>query len=542
MAKTITVSTIATPTWFAWTPVIGVWTLPAWTYYYKIMAVKASYWVLFGGGKYSSAPSAEIAVVLGGVWSINFTWTAVAWASGYMIFRTPVSGNYTYRQYSGWASEYYGKCLRPTYSEFSATTNAYTDTGAISTSITTNQGESYWDYFDHQVPLLNCTGGDVADYFNFDYLYSQDVLNGWGYITRTWDSIIWYTYTVKANITCTSAWYWREPDSFDTFVLIGWGFECTHASSTTIMGTERATWEYLYGKRFILPASQGYYGCSNVTFAGNTTLYGTTFITANTTYRWYTNDYQVGRINLSFTNTYTLGGCTFIGTMYATSLLATGAVSSVKRCNFYKWVRTLNIASGDYSNTTMEDISIADDALGIHFEAQAITTIEFIGGSISTSGWAKDVQIYYSWANLTLVDTIYDSTKVYCGAWFTGTWPWAQFHNKNRVDIKVLDYLNNPIVWATVSITNNLGTQVDAVTDSNGNITQQKIETFQYVTNTNATHFFTAWEKTSYWPFTIRIRAPWYKEYVSKQDISSQVKSIITLHKNKQLNFSNKIK
>ena len=140
MAITATLTTVGVPTNFTATPNTASGTLPAGTYYYKIIAVVSSS-VLSTFNHYQSAPSAEISAVLGATGKVDLSWTAVAGATGYMIWRTKVSGDYRHKVvYSGGVTSIYYKCkvLRPStsdnYQRHTTTGTTYSDDGTVTTT------------------------------------------------------------------------------------------------------------------------------------------------------------------------------------------------------------------------------------------------------------------------------------------------------------------------------------------------------------------------------------------------------------------------
>jgi hypothetical protein len=202
MARAITLQTCATPANFIATPGSGG-SLPAGTYYYKIIALKNG---MNQSTQIRSAPSAEISATVGANGKVDLSWTAVSGASGYIIWRTRVSADYRH-QLTPQGNNFRCKTLRGAYNAHSATGTTYSDTGAISTA-ETDQSTTHFLFLDFAVPRLDISGGDAAEPFSMEHLYQQDIANGWSLITRTGDRIIGYTYTVKATIYSNTATYW----------------------------------------------------------------------------------------------------------------------------------------------------------------------------------------------------------------------------------------------------------------------------------------------------------------------------------------------
>src|SRR6266536_2992662 len=113
MARTITVKTLATPTGFAATPSTGG-TLPAGTYYYKMIAVFGNTSTLSSSMQYRSAPCAEISVTVVANGKVDLSWGVVIGATGYIVWRSKVSGDY--RQKVGF---YKYHTIRSVYTDYS---------------------------------------------------------------------------------------------------------------------------------------------------------------------------------------------------------------------------------------------------------------------------------------------------------------------------------------------------------------------------------------------------------------------------------------
>ena len=523
MAKTITITSRSTPGSFAGTPVVGVGTLPAGTYYYKIIAISAI------NGGIRSAPSAEISVVLSATGSVNLSWAAVA-SSYYMVWRTTVSGDYVHKTISGVGASYKCKMLRTAHNAVSSSTTTMTDNGSVLTTNVT-QGIIHYEYYDYEIPAVNISGGDAADPFSMKYLYDQDVALGWGYITRAGDSFTGYTYTIKCLIYAHSACYWVDKDGRSTWIVLG-GINFT-SDSTIILGWESTNEEWLYGVRIIKPVHTGYYALPQITFAGTTSLYGCTFDHINTEYQGYivplNYDYslQCGASSLAFSGNYIIKGCKFIGPAYSTTFTG-GGVFLVERCDFSAGSRTFSLLGGDFSTGQFKDIYVKDGGTGINYERSIQTYATFVGGLVKAG--LRSVQLAYAGADLTLVDTIFDEAKIqfYQGLTYTGAG--ATLHYQNRIDITVLDDVNVPIENVSVTMKNvNSVVQFSVLTDALGAISQQRVEAYKYYPADNTVHTVTAAEKTNYNPFILTISKAGYETYTEKVTISSQVTKSVTL-------------
>ena len=178
MAISITKIDVATPTTFAATPAAGG-SLADDTYYYRI----ASYRKYLGSYYMSyvfcySAWSAEVsATTSGSNNTVALTWDAMANATGYIVQRSLVSGDYgdlkdkqTMVFSTRWGKETVG----------GVTTNSMSDTGGA-------QGAAaQWDGvnldLDNEWPIIDISGASVADTVTLSAILDEDISQGWNLI------------------------------------------------------------------------------------------------------------------------------------------------------------------------------------------------------------------------------------------------------------------------------------------------------------------------------------------------------------------------
>ena len=155
---------------------------PGVTYYYKICATNSTGWGRNG------LPTAEISAVADANGSIDLSWTAVAGALAYVIYRTPNSGDYSI-VYSSTPldPDSVMMCLRNGGSRYSnpytTTSTSFTDLGSTTTNSSTSPTAFY--LYDNQPFLPNgrgdirISGGIDGAEANFDDIYSDAVANGY---------------------------------------------------------------------------------------------------------------------------------------------------------------------------------------------------------------------------------------------------------------------------------------------------------------------------------------------------------------------------
>ena len=533
MARVATLSTLATPTGFGGVESATAGNLPARTYYYKIIA-------LYGGGsgpssstQKRSAPSSEINVVnTTANKSIDLSWNAVSGATGYIVWRTLVSGDYE-NAYKPGGNKFNCKALRTTYSVYSTTGTTLNDNASstgIQQATATYQSLYHYMYLDFAVPRINISGGDVTDSFSMEYLYQQDLSNGWGVITRTGDVMIGYTYEVKAHIYASSAIYWKEEYYPNTWILWA-GFYSSNSGSTVLLGYESATEEWAYGVRFIILGHFGYYSFPNSQFSGNSSLYDCSFHIRNHSYEGYTlpvqansmYGMQAGGMSIGFSHNYTLKGCRFKGAPWSTRFDG-GGTFLVERCDLSIGGRTFALGGGDFSTGEFKDVYIKDNSQGINCERRTAT---LRGGKVIAGTYT--IFIAFGDAYLTLVGVDFDDTKIY---WYQGqsVSPGAKLDVKEEFDITVLNPDGTAISGATVTVKNKDDTeQFSLSTDANGEITSQDVLRLFCTPANNTNHAITADEKTNYNPFTLEIKKAGYKTYKNEFTIDSSIDWTIAL-------------
>lgn len=540
MAITATLTTVGVPTNFTATPNTASGTLPAGTYYYKIIAVVSSS-VLSTFNHYQSAPSAEISAVLGATGKVDLSWTAVAGATGYMIWRTKVSGDYRHKVvYSGGVTSIYYKCkvLRPStsdnYQRHTTTGTTYSDDGTVTTTEAT-QGSYAYEHFDYGIPKISISGGDSTTPLSMEYLYQQDVTNAWGVITRTGDAIVGYTYEVKALIYATASVYWREEKYFNTWILRS-GLYLVGSTSDVQLGIESSYNARTNGVRIIAPAHTGYFSAASIAFGGTSKFYGCEFICKNTQYEGFTADNlyagsgsdasQTGRLYIQFNALYTLKDCNFFGSGFSNSFVG-GSAFLIERCNLRLGSRTFSMSGTATTGTVLDTYIYNIDSSCINIEGNISWT--FRGGKLQSPTSGRDVLAAYE-AKLTLIDTEFTESKLYFYSGQRTAGNYAKFTLQNSVNLKLLNEQNSPIVGATINLYDKNGTVVfTKTTDSSGLITESIVTRATYDPANNTNHFVTAGEKTDLSPFTLKIQKSGYNTYIEKFTMSDKVNWTIAM-------------
>jgi hypothetical protein len=516
MARAITLQTCAIPANFTATPGAGG-SLPAGTYYYKIIALRYG---MMQDQQIRSAPSAEISATVGASGKVDLSWSAVPGASGYIIWRTRVSGDYRH-QFTPQGNNFKCKALRTSFNNYTTTTaTTFSDTGSISTA-ETDQSNAHFLFLDFAVPRLDISGGDALEPFSMEHLYQQDLSGGWGLITRTGDRIIGYTYTVKATIYSSTAIYWEEEYFSNTWVLWG-GFWVGHSGSTTILGYESAFAEWLCGVRILAVGHYGYYAFPSLGFYGASRLYGCSIDFRDVGYEGYTpkdpynTSYSVyggrpGRVmGLTVDGGYTWKGCRVAGSSYRNMFTATDAYA-LERCDFVAGERTLAPA-GNASLGSVTDVQVKDAVRGITVENVSTT---FRGGKVV--GGNNAIFLYRGHA--VLVGTDFDDANVY---WYTGSLGLTSLTVKETFNLRVIDGSSSPIAGAAVRLVNKDGAeQFSLVSDAGGKIAQQDVPRLYAAPADNTSHQITAAEKTDFNPFTLTIAMRGYETYTATFTIES---------------------
>lgn len=522
-APSITRTSLSTPASFAaGAPTSGGSLAASTTYYYKIIAVLGSgtspSTTIFA----RSAPSSEISGTTTGTnKTIPLTWSAVSGATGYIVWRTTQSGDYEHRYVEGGGNLFRCQALRSAFNVFTTTGTSYNDNGAVQTS--GYQSLTHYHYLDFEIPQFLVSGGDSTTPFNMEYLYQQDVTNGWGNITRSGDAMLGYVYDIHGAIRTTSYTYWKETYTDDIWNF--WGsIYMNNTSNDVWIGYEAENLEWVYGRRINIYGHYGYNSLPEFRLGGTSTggIFGTHFVIKNNLRfgRNYVDNpnstadigLQNGIQRINITGAIQFRGNSVIGATYSTGPTSPSSGLDISRCSFFTGNRPFELGAGTLTNGSYSDLLVRSNSRTIGAEHRTAT----LQGVQSYSLNGNAYTMYYGDNDLTVIDCLLD------GNYFVGSGtsvaPGAQLTQQTRLNLTVLDKNGDPVVGATVKIIDNVPTtQVSATTDANGQISE--LVTLYYFIDTGGgnRNFYVVGgtdERTYYGPFELQITADGYEDYV----------------------------
>jgi len=496
MAKVITFTDLSTPTNLTATTVSGGSLDASTTYYYKVFAVFSNASLnsqyFYENGR--SLCSIEVSATTDATnKSIKLDWDAVSGAGGYRIYRCK------------------GESLDTTTTKLSTTlevaltTNTYTDNGS---AVQHTYGTIYWDYPHGKLEL---TGGTSADPITINDIYNADVAGGWGMIHK----LSAKCYEINIPYILANAFI---KFSGNAVLLVNGLFSGSSLGTSLQIGERNSTYDATYDGCVISfkCANFGGYRAMNGFYK---LIYDTTFIYDYYSYRgWpYTGSNQYAAFDFStgdYCQDVTFKNFRYVGAAGTSVMKEIRLIDGSE--NMWNWSTT-----GQIRNIQVEDAGIQVQYSLTSAFAPIIDQL-----ILKKNGY---LNFYNNHCAVTVRNTLLNATM----GWYTS--PDASWHEEFNFDMLIVDDNGDPIENATISLKNNLGTEVySGTTDSSGVITTQYILTrvFSYgnavADPTNAVSK-TLTNITDYNPFTITVSKTGYETYESVMDITAKLNSTITL-------------
>lgn len=449
------------------------------TYYYRVIAVKSGNFPEFGlaTDEFSAAADAN--------GSIDLSWDAVVGATGYMVFRTPTTGDYSFTYLgSGVSLSHDTHCMylrnNRTYSTRTYTTTGVTLTDLGSTTERPNGYSYYRDWMNFKFPskaqcTITVSGGTLGTEASFDDVYTASVAGGWDAVDRHFGSDnLFRCFEFFDNLIIGGHF---ADDSF--FIRLHGDLDASTDDSglrrfgNLITGTEAT----ICGSSFVVRSLNRTYS-SSLRFR-NTNLYGTIVISdggevtpalqSSTRSSFYSNSGSVYIYdNTTFLNNYIDYQCQNL------SLNGTTGIS-INQLKQYGVDRGFSL-SADQSTSTLNNIRLSNISYEVTFN---------VGGTTNTFSNA----IFYKNTNLfrffgasiinaigNLVDPVF-----YNGHGLPGSASQGGSAHTNYIqilygfDLKVIYVDGTTVEGASVTITNGQSEETNLTTDVSGNITHQHL-------------------------------------------------------------------
>lgn len=495
MAKVITYTTLTAPINVVATPAAGGSLVAGSTYYYCVIAV------FYNGATYTweygrSYCSAEVNATTDAVnKTINLTWTAVAGAGGYRIYRC-----------KGQSIDATSTVMN-TMLGVSVLTNSYTDNGTVA------QQAYHTLYRNDMEGTLNLSGGTSADPITMTDIYNADVAGGWNKIIKLSD--LCFDLRVSDIYLSTANTYVRF--SGNLILLLNAMIRSTNLSTTILQfGLRNSTYDSTSDGCVVS------FKCANA--LAHTVIptyyvyvYDTTFIYDKYSYKGYPN---TGANSYgSFVIAY--GECQdVIFKMFRYVTVSTIATAKDIRIidgqeNAWNWA----------TSGILKDIKIEATAIAVQYSVNSAASID--GLTIKKGGYIR----LYACGSLCVITV--KNSLVSAASWYAS--PLATI--KEQFDFNCFTKDNNGLAinLANVLIKNINGTTIfSGQSDINGIIPMQglisRIFTFGNAiadpTNAISTFLTTI---TSYSPYTITVSKAGYETFTELFSVSSKINKEITL-------------
>ena len=514
------------------------------TYYYKIA-------VYTGSTMTQGVPTSEISATADSKGSIDLSWTAVSGATGYHIWRTPTSGDYSlHLTTSGGSSHldhdyqmmYLNNGKSPYGPHYTTSGTTFTDLGTSSerNSVYTNYYLAWHNMYliDTGSGEIKVTGGTETTPATMDDVYSDAVANGYtSQFNKVYDNGGRRVFVCKDRFRMDD---YFEDNAFELIyyrdLLFWYGTPESHIGE--MYGTSDMTYRPTKFTAFS-PVGRGVNG--TVQFK-NSTMYSVEF------------DRDYGENEDADDGKKPLYSLQMNGNIY----LNNTTLKNVKFKNGYYQ----QISLDELHNWDTVDVMRNNRGLLFYSNFDSDSTfnnVRIYNAQFDTTSYTSSLNImfknskFYNTTNThrfyhisnhirTLLDCEFPNghnmpTSI-TTAVDDGT---NELHLKWSFDVMVVDEQGNAVSGASVKLEDSQGNVTNLTTDANGQITTQELHEAVYSKDISIGDTGSFDKTVTYNPYTLTITKSGYKKYVSQGSITTTVSEIISLSKVKDINNSKNV-